>query len=475
LRDNQEITDSNEAALDEAARHNKMGRLPIPKLLVSMALPAIISMFVQAMYNVVDSIFVAQLSENALTAVSLAFPVQMVIVACSVGMGVGINSGISRRLGEGRHADAESVAEHGFLLAIILSLILAVLGGLFAHNFAALFTTEAEIVNGCTDYLVICCVFCFGGIVTQAGFSLLQGSGEMIQPMIGQLIGAVTNIILDPIMIFGLIGFPALGVAGAAIATVTGQIIAMVYVLLIVAFRKKNVLKVHPRDFHYNGAVMGAIVAVGLPAAVMQGISSFMVTFYNLILTQYGTTAMAVFGVFFKVQSFVFMPVFGLCQGAMPIYGYNYGARKAGRFMENAKVAMIISECMMLVGVMLYQVFPEQIFHLFNASDDMIAMGVQCFRVISWSFITAGISIPLSNAFQAVGKAYISMVSSFLRQMILLLPFSWLFSYLWGLDWVWLGFVVSDALNLIFVAAMFLRFKHKELDQWHGPGMLNTQ
>ncbi|MEA5074273.1 MAG: MATE family efflux transporter [Eubacterium aggregans] len=458
------------------SRENKMGEMPIPKLLVSMALPAIISMFVQAMYNVVDSIFVAQVSENALTAVSLAFPVQMVIVSCFVGMGVGINSGISRRLGEGRHKDAEQVAEHGFLIAIILSVILAVLGGLFSNGFVTLFTDNQEIIAGCTSYLMICCVFCFGSIITQAGFSMLQGSGDMIQPMIGQLIGAVVNIVLDPIMIFGLLGFPAMGVTGAAIATVAGQIVAMIYVLCVVAFRKKNILKVHIRGFKFDGTIMKDIIAVGLPAAVMQGIASFMVTFYNLILTQYGTTAIAVFGVFFKVQSFIFMPVFGLCQGAMPIYGYNYGARKADRFLQNAKVACIISECIMILGVVLFQFFPEQIFRMFNASDDMMVLGVQCFRVISWSFVTAGISIPLSNAFQAVGKAYISMFSSFLRQMILLLPFSWLFSYLWGVDWIWMGFVVSDVLNLIYVGVMFVRLKRKELDTWgQHKGMLSAQ
>jgi len=450
----------------ESKGENKMGVMPIPALLMSMALPAIISMVVQAMYNVVDSIFVAQVSENALTAVSLAFPVQMIIVSCSVGMGVGINSGISRRLGEHRQKDAENIAEHGFLMAAIISVVLAVLGGLFSRNFAMLFTQSPEIVTGCADYLFICCVFCFGGVVTQAGFSTLQGSGEMIQPMIGQLIGAITNIILDPIMIFGLFGTPAMGVRGAAIATVTGQILAMVYVLLVVKFRKKNILKLDMKNFTYSGEIMRDILAVGLPAAIMQGISSFMVTIYNLILAPYGTTAMAVFGVFFKVQSFVFMPVFGLCQGAMPIYGYNYGARKRERFLENAKVACAISECFMIAGVLLFQLLPVQIFHMFNASDAMMSVGVQCFRVISLSFFTAGIGIPLSNSFQAVGKAYISMFSSFLRQMILLLPFSWLFSTLWGLDWVWMGFVVADALNLIFILFMFFRMKKQELDTW---------
>ncbi|MDD4507637.1 MAG: MATE family efflux transporter [Eubacteriaceae bacterium] len=443
---------------------NKMGTMPIPRLLASMALPAIISMFVQAMYNVVDSIFVAQVSENALTAVSLAFPIQMIIVSCAVGMGVGINSGISRRLGEKRKDAAENIAEHGLVIAVILSAVLAVAGALTAHAFVSMFTDVEEIINGCTVYLTVVCVFCFGGIVTQAGFATLQGSGEMIQPMIGQLIGAVTNIVLDPIMIFGLLGFPAMGVKGAAIATVSGQILAMVYIIAIVRFRKKNILKPRLKGFKFQGAIVKDIIEVGLPAAVMQGISSFMVTFYNLILTQYGTTAIAVFGVFFKVQSFIFMPVFGLCQGAMPIYGYNFGAKKPRRFITNAKVSSLVCECIMIVGFLLFQLFPKQIFTLFSASPDMMGLGVQCFRVISFSFFTAGISIPLSNAFQAVGKAYISMFSSFLRQMILLIPFSWLFSYFWGVDWIWMGFVVSDALNLVFILLMFKKLKKNALD-----------
>ncbi|MEG0309482.1 MAG: MATE family efflux transporter, partial [Eubacterium sp.] len=423
---------------------NKMGSMPIPKLLFSMALPAIISMFVQAMYNVVDSVFVAQIGENALTAVSLAFPVQMLIVSCFVGMGVGINSGISRKLGERRHRDAELVAEHGFLVAVILSLAIALLGVLFSESFARIFTDNAGIIADCKIYLLIVTVFCFGSVVTQAGFSTLQGSGNMIQPMIGQLIGAILNIILDPIMIFGLFGVPAMGVAGAAIATVTGQIVAMIYILFIVIFRKNNLLKLNFKAFKYNGNVIKDIAVVGLPSAIMQGIGSFMVTGYNLILTGYGMTAIAVFGVYFKVQSFVFMPIFGLGQGAMPIFGYNYGAKNARRFNETLKVSVLVSLIIMVIGVILFQAFPKQIFAFFNASDSMITMGVQCFRAISIAFPFAGISIMISTAFQAMGKSYLSMIASFLRQMIFLLPFSYLFSVIGGINMVWYGFIVSE-------------------------------
>ncbi|MEF9918922.1 MAG: MATE family efflux transporter [Eubacterium sp.] len=445
---------------------NKMGSMPIPKLLFSMALPAIISMFVQAMYNVVDSVFVAQIGENALTAVSLAFPVQMLIVSCFVGMGVGINSGISRKLGERRHRDAELVAEHGFLVAVILSLAIALLGVLFSESFARIFTDNAGIIADCKIYLLIVTVFCFGSVVTQAGFSTLQGSGNMIQPMIGQLIGAILNIILDPIMIFGLFGVPAMGVAGAAIATVTGQIVAMIYILFIVIFRKNNLLKLNFKAFKYNGNVIKDIAVVGLPSAIMQGIGSFMVTGYNLILTGYGMTAIAVFGVYFKVQSFVFMPIFGLGQGAMPIFGYNYGAKNARRFNETLKVSVLVSLIIMVIGVILFQAFPKQIFAFFNASDSMITMGVQCFRAISIAFPFAGISIMISTAFQAMGKSYLSMIASFLRQMIFLLPFSYLFSVIGGINMVWYGFIVSEIACILFEYIVYRYFKKKILDTW---------
>lgn len=445
---------------------NKMGTMHIPQLLFSMALPAIISMFVQAMYNIVDSVFVAQTGENALTAVSLAFPVQMLIVSCFVGMGVGINSGISRRLGEKKHREAEMVAEHGFLVAVILSLAAAILGAVFSNIFVKMFTDNPEIIKGCTDYLLIVTIFSFGSIITQAGFSTLQGSGDMIQPMIGQLIGAITNIILDPIMIFGLLGFPALGVTGAAIATVTGQIIAMVYILIVVLKRKKNLLKLHFRSFKYREAIMKDIAVVGLPSAIMQGIGSFMVTGYNLILAGYGMTAVAVFGVYFKVQSFIFMPIFGLGQGAMPIFGYNYGAQNAKRFKETLKVSILTSLVIMFVGVLLFQLFPAQIFMLFNASEEMTAIGINCFRAISLAFPLAGISIMLSTSFQAMGKSYLSMISSFLRQMIFLLPFSYLFSLIGGLDTVWYGFIVSEIACLVFEVIVYRHYKKKVLDRW---------
>ncbi|MEG0495516.1 MAG: MATE family efflux transporter, partial [Eubacterium sp.] len=246
----------------------------------------------------------------------------------------------------------------------------------------------------------------------------------------------------------------------------TGQIVAMIYILFIVIFRKNNLLKLNFKAFKYNGNVIKDIAVVGLPSAIMQGIGSFMVTGYNLILTGYGMTAIAVFGVYFKVQSFVFMPIFGLGQGAMPIFGYNYGAKNARRFNETLKVSVLVSLIIMVIGVILFQAFPKQIFAFFNASDSMITMGVQCFRAISIAFPFAGISIMISTAFQAMGKSYLSMIASFLRQMIFLLPFSYLFSVIGGINMVWYGFIVSEIACILFEYIVYRYFKKKILDTW---------
>ncbi|WKY47321.1 MATE family efflux transporter [Eubacteriaceae bacterium ES3] len=445
---------------------NKLGVMPIPRLLLSMSLPAMLSMVIQALYNVVDSIFVAQLGESALTAVSLAFPVQIIIISCFVGMGVGINSAISRRLGEHKKAQAENVAEHGFLVAVILAVALGVMGYLVAEPFIALFTDDAGIISQGRDYIMVVTIFCFGSILTQAGFATLQGSGEMVKPMIGQMIGAISNIILDPILIFGLMGLPAMGVKGAAIATIIGQILAMIYILLVVFKGKNNLLKLDFRKFSYQSAMIRDIVVVGLPAAIMQGLGSVMITGYNLILAGFGMSAVAVFGVYFRIQSFIFMPVFGLGQGAMPIFGYNFGAKNQKRFNETLKVASITALAIMLVGMIIFWIFPQQLLIPFNPSDEMREIAVHCFRSISLGFPIAGVSIMISTAFQAMGKAYVSMIASFIRQIICLLPISFLLAQIGGLDLVWYGFVISEVVCIIYQVWMLKRTKVQVMDQW---------
>ncbi|MGV8905128.1 MAG: MATE family efflux transporter [Acetobacterium sp.] len=445
---------------------NKMGVVPIPRLLFAMSLPAIISMLIQSMYNVVDSIFVAQIGEEALTAVSLAFPIQILIISCFVGMGVGINSSIARRLGEGKKEEAANVAEHGFIIAIILSVVLAIFGSLISERFISLFTDNLLIISQGRDYLVIITIFCFGSIITQAAFATLQGSGDMIKPMIGQIIGAVTNIVLDPILIFGLLGLPAMGVRGAAIATVIGQFIGMIYMLVVVFKGKKNFLKLNFKVFHYDAIIIKDIIVVGLPAAIMQGLGSLMITGYNLILATFGMSAVAVFGVYFKIQSFIFMPIFGLGQGAMPIFGYNFGAKNERRFKQTLKVAIGAALAIMCFGTLLFWVFPAQMLIPFNASDEMLAIGINCFRSISIAFPLAGISIMISVSFQAMGKAYVSMIGSFIRQMVVLLPSSYILAKIGGLDLVWYGFIISEIICLAYELFMYNRFKHEIFDTW---------
>jgi len=450
----------------QTQKKNKLGVVPIPKLLFSMSLPAIISMMIQALYNIVDSIFVAQIGEEALTAVSLAFPIQMIIISCFVGMGIGINSAISRRLGQNKKNEAANVAEHGFLLAMLIAAVLGILGFFTAETFISLFTDNANIIAQGRSYLMIVTVFCFGSFITQAAYSMLQGSGEMIQPMVGQIIGAVVNIILDPIMIFGWLGFPALGVTGAAIATVIGQLFGMAYMLLVIFKSSKNHLKLDYKVFHYETAIVKDIVKVGLPAAIMQGLASLMITGYNLILAEFGMSAVAVLGVYFKIQSLIFMPIFGLGQGAMPIFGFNFGAKNRERFNETLKVAVTAALTIMTIGMLLFWIFPAQIMMAFNPSAEMMEIGINCLRSISLAFPLAGISIMIGVSFQAIGKAYVSMIASFIRQMVVLLPVTYLLAQIGGLDWVWYGFIISEVFCLAYELFMYRWYQRRIFDTW---------
>jgi len=450
----------------QTQKKNKLGVVPIPKLLFSMSLPAIISMMIQALYNIVDSIFVAQIGEEALTAVSLAFPIQMIIISCFVGMGIGINSAISRRLGQNKKSEAANVAEHGFLLAMLIAAVLGILGFFTAETFISLFTDNANIIAQGRSYLMIVTVFCFGSFITQAAYSMLQGSGEMIQPMVGQIIGAVVNIILDPIMIFGWLGFPALGVTGAAIATVIGQLFGMAYMLLVIFKSSKNHLKLDYKVFHYETAIVKDIVKVGLPAAIMQGLASLMITGYNLILAEFGMSAVAVLGVYFKIQSLIFMPIFGLGQGAMPIFGFNFGAKNRERFNETLKVAVTAALTIMTIGMLLFWIFPAQIMMAFNPSAEMMEIGINCLRSISLAFPLAGISIMIGVSFQAIGKAYVSMIASFIRQMVVLLPVTYLLAQIGGLDWVWYGFIISEVFCLAYELFMYRWYQRRIFDTW---------
>lgn len=444
---------------------NKMGTMSIPRLMITMSLPAIFAMLVQATYNVVDSMFVARVSKDALTAVSLAFPIQLIIIALFVGLGIGINSLISRKLGENDTEAASNVAEHGFLLSIILYLILLLIGIFFAAKFFPLFTENKNVINLGTHYIRIIMIFSFGRILAQAGMSILQGTGDMMNPMKAQLIGAITNIILDPIFIFGYLGIPAMGVKGAAIATVLGQILSMIYIIVVV-FTKEHHVKLNIKSFKYDSNILKGIVLVGLPAAIMQAIASVMLTGLNLILASFGDTPLTVLGVYYKLQSFVFMPIFGLAQGTMPIIGFNYGSKNKERLVGALKLGAIAAFLYMFLGLIVFQVIPVQLLVLFKSSDEMIKIGVKALRTISLCFPFAAISIMCSTAFQGMGKAHVSMIVSILRQLVVLLPVAFILSKAFGLDGVWYAFLISELVSFTVVLIIFKSMYKNQMSEW---------
>ena len=402
----------------QAAGENKMGILPIRPLLLSMAWPAILSMTISALYNIVDSIFVAKLSEDALTAVSIVNPIQMLIIALSVGSGVGINSLIARRLGAHRQEEADQAASTGLRIGVFNYLVFLLIGVCFTGIFVSGYAEKgSEIYAQAVIYMQIVCIGSFFLNMQVVFEKILQSTGNMIAPMICSLTGAVINIILDPILIFGLLGAPRLEVAGAAIATITGQLFGMLVGAFII-FKGEHLVSIQVRGFKFNWEIVADIYKVGLPSIVMQSIGSMMIIFYNMILVVYSTTAVAVLGVYFKIQSFVFMPVFGLNQGAMPIMGYNYGAAKKDRLMQTYKEALKIALLVMALGLLLFQALPKQLLLMFDASADMLAIGIPALRIISLCFLPAAFGIMSSSIFQATAHGFLSLWGSLLRQLV---------------------------------------------------------
>lgn len=440
----------------------KLGETKIPTLIIQMSLPAIVAMLVQALYNVVDSIFVARVSEAALTAVSLAFPIQLIIISIFVGIGVGLSSVISRKLGEKDMDAAANAAEHGFFLGLILWMLIASLALFVPRWFARLFTDTNETLNYTTIYITIIMIGSVGRIFAQVCQSILQATGDMMNSMRIQLVGAVTNMILDPILIFGIVFIPAMSVKGAAIATITGQIVSMVYGLVLVLKNKKG-LHINLKGFHYNGDMVKQILVVGGPVALMQGLSSIMIGGLNFILVGFGETAVAVLGAYFKLQSFIFMPVFGLNQGIMPILGYNYGAKNKERMMETLKYGVIGACSIMILGTIVFQVFPTQLLTLFKSSTQMTEMGIMAFRIISTGFIFAAISITVSTAFQAIGDAYVSFINSFVRQIVVILPVAYGLSKVIGAAGVWAAFPISEVATIILTLFFGIRLYNKKI------------
>ncbi len=439
-------------------KENKMGTQKIPKLLISMSLPAMFSMLIQALYNIVDSIFVAQINENALTAVSLAFPIQTLILAVSLGTGIGINSLISRRLGEKRKEEAGRAADHGIILGLASWALFAVLGLLFTPAFFRAFTSDAQIVEYGCEYIYVVTTCSFGIFLSVNIEKIIQATGNMIYPMCQNLIGAVTNLILDPILIFGLLGFPKMGVLGAAVATVSGQILGMLFGLVML-FAKSHEIRVSLKGFRFSWQAVRDIYAVGFPSIIMQAVSSVLTVCLNGILIGFSSTAVSVLGIYYKLQSFVFMPVFGLNQGSMPIMGYNYGAKNKRRLISTVKLASVIAFSIMVVGTLIFWIFPGLLLKMFNASDSMLAIGIPALRLISLSFLMASINIVLSNLFQATGHGVKSLTVSLIRQLAVILPVAWLLSRAIGVNGVWLAFpaaeIIGFALSLFFFLGVY--------------------
>lgn len=444
----------------ETPNENKMGVMPVGRLLLTMSIPMVISMLVQALYNVVDSMFVAQISENALTAVSLAFPAQNLMIAVATGTGVGINALLSRSLGEKNFRRANSTANNAVFLALCSFVAFALIGAIFSRVFFSLQTDVNEIVDYGTSYLRICTIGS-AGLFFQVTFEkLLQATGKTFYTMLTQGLGAIINIILDPILIFGLLGMPKMGVAGAAVATIAGQIIASI-LAVVLNMKKNHEIQLKIKGFRPSKLIIARIYAVGVPSIMMAAIGSVMTFGMNKILISFTTTATAVFGVYFKLQSFVFMPIFGLNNGMVPIIAYNYGARKPKRLTKTIKLSIAAAVGIMLIGFILFQTMTEQLLMIFNASDNMLKIGVPALRIISICFLLAGFSIISSSLFQALSHGLLSLFVSLLRQIIIVLPAAYLLSLSGKLNLIWWAFPLAE-LFAASLCALFLRYIYKK-------------
>ena len=437
-------------------QENKMGTMPIGKLVFNMSLPMMVSMMVQALYNIVDSIFVAKLSENALTAVSLAFPLQTLLIAVATGTGVGMNALLSKSLGEKDFKKANKTATNAAFIYAVSYIIFLILGFTVVKPFyrSQVGSADAEIMTMGVDYLSTVMIFSFG-IFTQVFFErLLTSTGRTIFSMTSQLSGAVTNIILDPILIFGMFGAPKMGVTGAAVATVIGQCVAGL-VAGTCNHKFNHEVRFQFKGFKPDFKIIGTIYAVGIPSIIMQSIGSVMTYCMNRILIEFSSTATAVFGVYFKLQSFIFMPVFGLNNGITPIIAYNYGARQRKRMVKTIKVSLATAFCLTFIGFVLFESIPQALLGLFNASDDMLKIGVPALRTIGVHYLIAWFCIIAGTVFQALGKAVFSMVVSIMRQLVVLVPAAYLLAKFGGLHMVWWSFPIAEVMSFI-VSLTFL-------------------
>ncbi len=465
-QDFQEIEEEYEA--EENAKHDmrmrRMGEMPVGRLILTMSWPAMIAMLIQAFYNIVDSFFVSMISEQALAAVTYVFPIQMLLISIAIGTGVGINSLISRRLGAKLYEEADMAANHGYRLSFFNWMFFALIGIFLTSPFMNLMSDTPFIVESGSSYMWIITIGSLFCIVQMTSEKILQATGNMIVPMICGIIGGVSNIILDPLFIFGIGPFPELGVAGAGVATIGGQFLSMC-VGQIVLFKGKHAVKVRLWGWKFKGRIVRDIYAVGAPAILMQSIASIMQFGMNIILGTLTETAVAVMGVYGRLQSFIFMPVFGLNQGVLPIMGFNYGARNRKRLMETYKKGLMIACIIMAIGLVAFQLFPRELMAVFNSqnSQEMYDIGIPALRYISLCFLPAAFGIMSSSIFQATAHGFLSLWGSLLRQLVGILPLAWILAAVGGVDLVWFSFPLAELIGTVYFAAALKHLYRTEI------------
>ena len=443
-------------------RENKMGTMPISKLIITMSLPMMLSMLVQALYNVVDSIFVAQISEEAFTAVSLAFPVQNLIASVACGTAIGVNAVLSKYLGQKENYKASQSGINGIFLSVISYIVFALLGIFFTRLYFSVQTTDTAIIEKGVQYMRICVVFSLGAFMQIMFERLLLSTGKTMFSMASQLIGSIVNIIMDPVLIFGLLGFPAMGVAGAAIATVLGQYVAACAALIFnIKYNKE--ISISFKGFRPNLKIIKRIYAVGIPSIVMMSIGSVTTFLMNRILLGFTSTAAAVFGAYFKLQSFIFMPIFGMNSGMVPIIAYNYGANSKKRIVKTIKLCITYAVIIMFIGISIMWIIPHKMLMMFNPSEHMLQMGIPALRIISLSFVFAGYCIICGSVFQALGDGVKSLIVSVIRQIVVLVPVAYLMSLTGDVNNIWWAYPIAEIASVVFSSLFLVKIYNSKI------------
>ncbi len=439
----------------------KMEYMDIKKLVLNMSFPIMISMIIQALYNIVDSIFVAAISPAALTAVSLCYPVQTIIIAFACGTAIGFNTLLSRFLGEKKFIEANNTVMHGMLLSILNWILFALIGIFFSNAFLKCYTSDSDILRMGNSYIRICTLFSFGVFIQITYERIMQATGNAIYNMVMQSLGAIANIILDPIFIFGYFGLPPMGVTGAAIATVIGQMLGMFCGYLLTKYRVDD-LEVKLSSFKWDKSIIMNIYRVGIPAILMQSILSFMTVFMNFILAPFSELSISVFSIYYKLQNFMNMAVLGISNALIPILSYNFGAKRNDRVKEAVHFSLFLSIGIMVIGTIVFELFPYPLMGLFSSNEEMYVLGIPCLRMISLSFVFAGINMILCSCLQALNHPNESLIITSLRQLILLIPLTYVLAHLFGLSVAWLSFLVTECVCVVF-AFLFWRRVEKEL------------